>query len=140
MQQEVLISVRKFLKNPLLERKQFVVDIYHPGLDISKKKVRSLVAKKMRVQENTIMLYKFKTKYGGGRTQGVCLIYDSQESMKKYEPYHRMLTWSYVEQRKKEIRKTKKVNKKKKRKQRGTNRRAEKKKERKLKREEEKEG
>ena len=35
-------------------------------------------------------MFGFKTRFGGGRTSGFCLIYDSKDARKKYEPIHRL--------------------------------------------------
>jgi len=36
-----------------------------------------------------VVLFGFRTKYGGMRSTGYCLIYDSFDLLKKYEPRHR---------------------------------------------------
>lgn len=37
-----------------------------------------------------VTLFGFRTHYGGGKSTGFCLIYDSLEDMKKFEPKHRL--------------------------------------------------
>jgi small subunit ribosomal protein S24e len=37
------------------------------------------------------VLFGFKTKFGGGKSTGFCLIYDNEESMRKFEPKHRLI-------------------------------------------------
>jgi len=39
----------------------------------------------------TIVLFGFRNKFGGGRSTGFCLIYDSLEALKKFEPKHRQI-------------------------------------------------
>merc|ERR1712151_130984 len=36
-----------------------------------------------------VSVFGVKRYYGGGRTRGYCVIYDNEESMKKYEPKYR---------------------------------------------------
>merc|ERR1712170_139827 len=38
-----------------------------------------------------IILFGFRTKFGGGKSTGFCLIYDNEESMIKFEPKYRMV-------------------------------------------------
>ena len=39
---------------------------------------------------NRVILFGFRTVFGGGRSSGFCLIYDSVEEAKKYEPKYRL--------------------------------------------------
>jgi small subunit ribosomal protein S24e len=85
------IRTKKFLTNPLLSRKQFVVEIVHPNIKTpSRKDVTEKLATMYKVKDSRmISVFGFKTLFGGGRTQGFGLIYDSIESTKKFEPKHR---------------------------------------------------
>ena len=86
MSQNIVIRARNFLKNPLLERKQFVVDVYHHGeASVTKQKIVAELAKKFKVSEDLVIVYGFSTKFGGGRSQGYCNIYDSKDSLMKFE-------------------------------------------------------
>ena len=86
MSQNIVIRARKFMKNPLLERKQFVVDVFHHGeASPTKQKIIAELAKKFKVSEDLIMVYGFSTKFGGGRSQGYCNIYDNKDSLLKFE-------------------------------------------------------
>ena len=86
MSQNIVIRARNFLKNPLLERKQFVVDVFHHGESgVTKQRITTELAKKFKVAEDVIVLYGFSTKFGGGRSQGFCNIYDSKDSLLKFE-------------------------------------------------------
>lgn len=40
---------------------------------------------------NSIFVFKFRTHFGGGKSTGFGLIYDSIESAKKYEPKYRLI-------------------------------------------------
>jgi len=76
----------------LLQRRQFVVDISHPGkATTSKKDVGAMVAKLHKVDEKLVVLYSFDSIFGGGRSTGFGLIYDSEEALKKFEPKYRKI-------------------------------------------------
>ena len=86
MSHNIVIRARNFLKNPLLERKQFVVDVFHHGESgVTKQRITTELAKKFKVAEDLIVLYGFSTKFGGGRSQGFCSIYDSKDSIMRFE-------------------------------------------------------
>lgn len=69
-----------------------VVDVIHPGRPpVSKADLRENLAKLYKVKDSKcIVLFGFKTGFGGGRSSGFCLIYDSQEEQKRYEPRYRL--------------------------------------------------
>ena len=85
------IRTRKFKQNPLLGRKQFVLDIIHPtSANVSKKDLATKLAQMYKVHDHQcIQLFGFKTQFGGGRSTGFGLIYESLDKMKKFEPKYR---------------------------------------------------
>mmetsp|Transcript_73918 Transcript_73918/g.149494 ORF Transcript_73918/g.149494 Transcript_73918/m.149494 type:complete len:131 (+) Transcript_73918:62-454(+) len=89
---EFTVRTRKFLNNPLLGRKQFVLDVIHPGMaNVSKKDLAEKLRSMYKVQDvNCIQLFSFKTAFGGGRSSGFGLIYENLEKMKKFEPKYRL--------------------------------------------------
>ncbi|KAK5577606.1 hypothetical protein RB653_002549 [Dictyostelium firmibasis] len=88
----VVVRTRKVLTNRLLSRKQFVVEVVHPGkANVSKKDLKTTIAKLHKVADpETIFLFGFKTDFGGGKSTGFGLIYDNLEIAKKYEPKYRL--------------------------------------------------
>ncbi|KAF7491821.1 40S ribosomal protein S24 [Sarcoptes scabiei] len=79
------IRTRKFMTNRLLFRKQMVVDVLHPGrATVSKQEIRDKLA-------HLIFSFGNRTDFGGGRTTGFVLIYDTLEYAKKFEPKHRLV-------------------------------------------------
>lgn len=69
----------------------------HPDLaNVSKEKLREIISKKYKcdVRSNfvspDVVLFGFKTTYGGGRSTGFCLIYDAHQYLLKYEPRYRL--------------------------------------------------
>lgn len=73
-----------------------VVDILHPGkANIPKTEVREKLAKMYKTTADVIFCFGFKTIFGGGRSTGFALIYDSLKHAKKVEPRHRLARVSW---------------------------------------------
>ncbi|KAI0531076.1 hypothetical protein KFK09_000627 [Dendrobium nobile] len=89
----VTIRIQKFMTNRLLLRKQFVIDVHHPGRpNVSKAELKNKLAKLYDVKDqNSIFVFNFKTHFGGGKSTGFGVIYDSLESAKKFEPKYRLI-------------------------------------------------
>uniref|UniRef100_A0A803MLG4 40S ribosomal protein S24 n=1 Tax=Chenopodium quinoa TaxID=63459 RepID=A0A803MLG4_CHEQI len=89
----VTLRTRKFMTNRLLSRKQFVIDVLHPGrANVSKAELKEKLARMYDVNDpNSIFVFKFRTHFGGGKSTGFGLIYDSVDSAKKYEPKYRLI-------------------------------------------------
>lgn len=43
-----------------------------------------------KAQKDQVQCFGLRTQYGGGKTTGFALIYDSPEAMKKFEPLYRL--------------------------------------------------
>ncbi|XP_020893942.1 40S ribosomal protein S24 [Exaiptasia diaphana] len=85
------IRTRKFLTNRLLSRKQMVVDILHPNrASVSKSEIREKLSKMYKTTPDVVVAFGFKTAFGGGRSTGFALIYDSLDAVKKFEPKYRL--------------------------------------------------
>ena len=92
------IRTRKFMTNRLLCRKQMVVDVLHPGLpSVSKKDVRDKLAAMYKVTPDVIFVFGFRTNFGGGKSTGFGLIYDTLDFAKKFEPKHRLARHGHLE-------------------------------------------
>jgi len=88
----VTLRTRKFIRNPLLGRKQMVVDILHPNRpNISKEELREKLGGLYKAQKDQISVFGLRTQFGGGKTTGFALVYDSPEAMKKFEPQYRLV-------------------------------------------------
>ncbi|KAH7276573.1 hypothetical protein KP509_39G012600 [Ceratopteris richardii] len=87
------VRTRKFMTNRLLSRKQFVVDVLHPGRpNVSKAELKEKLAKLYEVRDvQTVFVFGFRTQFGGGKSTGFGLIYDNLEAAKKYEPKYRLI-------------------------------------------------
>lgn len=44
-------------------------------------------------------VFGFRTKFGGGKSTGFCLIYDNEESFRKFEPKHRQVLAGFAEKK-----------------------------------------
>ncbi|KAI4338660.1 hypothetical protein MLD38_023690 [Melastoma candidum] len=89
----VTIRTRKFMTNRLLSRRQFIIDVLHPGRpNVSKAELKEKLSRMYDVKDpNSIFVFKFRTHFGGGKSTGFGLIYDSVETAKKYEPKYRLI-------------------------------------------------
>eukprot|EP00223_Ostreococcus_mediterraneus_P003406 CAMPEP_0179603986 /NCGR_PEP_ID=MMETSP0930-20121108/174_1 /TAXON_ID=548131 ORGANISM="Ostreococcus mediterraneus, Strain clade-D-RCC1621" /NCGR_SAMPLE_ID=MMETSP0930 /ASSEMBLY_ACC=CAM_ASM_000580 /LENGTH=128 /DNA_ID=CAMNT_0021472373 /DNA_START=1 /DNA_END=387 /DNA_ORIENTATION=+ len=87
------IRTRKFMTNPLLQRRQFILDVLHPGrANVAKAELQEKLAKMYNVSdEKCVSIFGFRTAFGGGKSTGFGLIYNDLEAMKKFEPKHRLI-------------------------------------------------
>eukprot|EP01001_Neometanema_parovale_P000444 NODE_10487_length_590_cov_86.143469_g10208_i1.p2 GENE.NODE_10487_length_590_cov_86.143469_g10208_i1~~NODE_10487_length_590_cov_86.143469_g10208_i1.p2 ORF type:complete len:137 (+),score=51.37 NODE_10487_length_590_cov_86.143469_g10208_i1:63-473(+) len=90
---KILMRTRRFMSNRLLNRKQFIVEVEHPGRGpVPKNELREKLASMFKVKDlNTVVVYGCHTAFGGGKSSGFGLIYDNLESCKRYEPRHRLI-------------------------------------------------
>lgn len=57
-----------------------------------KAELKEKLARMYEVKDpNAIFVFKFRTHFGGGKSTGFGLIYDSVENAKKYEPKYRLI-------------------------------------------------
>ncbi|KAK2086121.1 hypothetical protein P7K49_035546 [Saguinus oedipus] len=118
MNDTVTIRTRKFMTNRLLQRKQMVIDV--PGkATMPKTEIREKLAKMYKTTPDVIFVFGFRTHFGGGKTTGFGMIYDSLDYAKKNEPKHRLARHGLYE-KKKTSRKQRKERKNRMRKVRGT--------------------
>lgn len=68
-----------------------VVDVLHPGkATVSKSELREKLARMYKSTADCVMCFGFKTAFGGGKTTGFALVYDTLDSLKQYEPKYRL--------------------------------------------------
>lgn len=80
------------MTNRLLARKQMILDVIHPGLaNCSKADCAEKLAKMYKVEKDTVVVFGFKTDFGGAKSTGFALIYDNVESLKRFEPKYRLV-------------------------------------------------
>ncbi len=120
-EQPVTLRTRKFIRNALLGRKQMVMcvsdiqlclllsdalyqgmfanktllsDVLHPNrANVSKDELRSKLSELYKANKDQVSVFGFRTQYGGGKSTGFALIYDSNEVMKKFEPHYRLVRY-----------------------------------------------
>ena len=68
-----------------------IVDVLHPGrANVPKAELRELLAKMYKTTHDVVVCFGFRTAYGGGKSTGFALIYDSVDFLKKNEPKYRL--------------------------------------------------
>jgi len=85
-------QLNKNTRNKKLTRKyKQVVDVIHPTkANLSKDEVREKLAKMYKADVGNVIVFGFRTKFGGGRSTGFALVYDSLDAAKKFEPKYRL--------------------------------------------------
>lgn len=79
---------------------KFIVDIIHPGrANVPKKELQEVVGGMYKTDSKLVVLFGFRTKFGGGKSTGFCLIYDTAEAMKKFEPKYRLVRMGELEKK-----------------------------------------
>jgi small subunit ribosomal protein S24e len=70
-----------------------VIDVLHPGrANVSKAELKEKLAKVYDVRDpQSIFVFGFRTQFGGGKSTGFGLIYDSVDAAKKFEPKYRLI-------------------------------------------------
>lgn len=67
-------------------------DILHPNRpNISKEELSEKLAGLYKAGKDQVSVFGLRTQFGGGKTTGFALIYDSPEAMKKFEPHYRLV-------------------------------------------------
>ncbi|KAJ1025552.1 hypothetical protein NDA13_004360 [Ustilago tritici] len=116
----VTLRTRKFITNRLLQRKQMVLDVIHPARpNVSKAELSEKLSEIYKTPKEQCVVFGMRTAFGGGRSTGFALIYDSRESM-KFEPKHRLVRIGLAEKTEKASRKLRKERKNRAKKVRGT--------------------
>lgn len=69
-------------------------DVLHPNRpNVSKDELRSKLSELYKASKDQVSCFGFRTQYGGGKSTGFALIYDSGEAMKKFEPHYRLVRY-----------------------------------------------
>jgi small subunit ribosomal protein S24e len=53
--------------------------------NVAKSAIKAKLATLLKAKEENISIYGLKTKYGGGRSTGFALVYESMDARKKYD-------------------------------------------------------
>lgn len=74
-----------------------VVDVLHPGkATVPKTEIREKLAKMYKTTPDVVFVFGFRTQFGGGKTTGFAMVYDSLDYAKKNEPKHRLARVSFA--------------------------------------------
>lgn len=88
----ITLRTRKYLTNRLLGRCQFVLDVLHQfHSTISKIDLREKLAAIYETEDKRVVILSLRRHFGGGRSTGFALIYDDEQSQRKFEPKHRLI-------------------------------------------------
>ncbi|CAD0042727.1 unnamed protein product [Aureobasidium pullulans] len=69
-----------------------ISDVLHPNRpNVSKDELRQKLSELYKADKDQVSVFGFRTQYGGGKSTGFALIYDSNEAMKKFEPHYRLV-------------------------------------------------
>ena len=64
----------------------------HPGrATVSKQELREKLARMYKTTPDVVFAFGYKTNFGGGKTTGFALIYDTLDLAKKFEPKYRLV-------------------------------------------------
>jgi ribosomal protein S24E len=67
-------------------------DILHPNrANISKDELRGKLAEMYKATAAQVNVFGLQTQFGGGKTTGFALVYDSPDALKKFEPHYRLV-------------------------------------------------
>ena len=81
-----VLYTRKMIRNPLLARKQMQVEMIHPDEpNVSKAAIKEKLAGIFKSKSENIAIFGLSTKFGGGRSSGFALVYDSLDLRKQYD-------------------------------------------------------
>ena len=83
------IRLAKIKNNRLLDRVQMVCDVfYEPRTKVTKEHIRKKIAQQFK--KPNVVIFSAKKAFGGGRIRCFAMVYDSEDSMKKYESAKRL--------------------------------------------------
>ena len=125
-----IMRLSKIRNNRLLDRIQMVVDVFYDrAVKVTKENIKKKIVSQFKKQN--VVVFGARKAYGGGRTRCFAMVYDSEDSMKKFEPKKRLARIEREKlapkdrkvEKKKEGRKVSKVKKHQRQKKRGTLRR-----------------
>ncbi|XP_064216495.1 small ribosomal subunit protein eS24-like [Aotus nancymaae] len=100
MNDTVTIRTRKFMTNRLLQRKQMVIVLYPGKATVPKTEIWEKLAKMYKTTPDVIFVFGFRTHFGGGKTTGFGMIYDSLDYAKKNETKYRLARHGLYEKKK----------------------------------------
>ena len=96
-----VLYARKMIKNPLLARKQLMVEMIHPDMaNVSRTQIQEKVASMFKSKAECVSVFGCKTKFGGGRSTAFALVYDSLDAKKKFDSKTNLRREGHIEKNK----------------------------------------
>lgn len=90
----ISLHTTKLLVANLYSPLSIVSDVLHPNrANVSKDELREKLAELYKANKDQVSCFGFRTQYGGGKSTGFALIYDSHEALKKFEPHYRLVRY-----------------------------------------------
>lgn len=97
----------------------------HPNRpNVSKDELREKLSEIYKTEKDAVSVFGFRTQFGGGKSTGFGLIYQSVADAKKFEPAYRLVRYGLAEKVEKASRQQRKQKKNREKKIFGTQRRA----------------
>lgn len=85
MTNTITVRTKRIRVNKLLARKEVVLEVFHEGKpNVSLAELKEILATKYKWDTKNIVLFGFRTAFGGCRSIGFALVYDNQEYLVKY--------------------------------------------------------
>ena len=64
----------------------------HPGsAGVSRSDLADQIVTSHKCKKENIIMFGFRTQFGGGRSSGFCLIYDNEKALKKFTPKYMLI-------------------------------------------------
>ncbi|KAB1280129.1 40S ribosomal protein S24 [Camelus dromedarius] len=78
-----------------------IIDVLHLGKStVPKTEIQEKLAKMYKTTPDVIFVFRFRTHFGGVKTNGFGMIHDSLDYVKKNEPKHRLTRHGLYEKKK----------------------------------------
>lgn len=112
----------------MLARRQFVIDVLHPNkANCSKDELRERLSEIYKTDKDSVSVFGLRTQFGGGKSTGFGLIYQSVADAKKFEPNYRLVRYGLADKKEKPSRQQRRQKKNRDKKIFGTSKKAAKK-------------
>lgn len=69
-----------------------VLEVIHPQRpNVSRAELAEKLGEMYKAPKENVTVFGMRTQYGGGRSTGFGLVYDSEEALKRFEPMYRIV-------------------------------------------------
>jgi len=92
--QYTIQQTARFRKKIPITNTNLYSDVLHPNRpNVSKDELRQKLSELYKSEKDSVSVFGFRTQYGGGKSTGFALVYDSAEALKKFEPHYRKVRY-----------------------------------------------